>query len=120
MPALRRSPGAGLSLGLRAPGILSMESPMRAMTSATLDGGTPMISSTIFSSISRSFLVGFRMVTSWLTSLIKTLSFENLEVFFFLVLDGEAGEGTDDVIGFIAGIFENGQAHGGAVAADEG
>ena len=44
---------------------------------------------------------------------------KNFEVFFLFVLDGEAGQRADDVVGFVAGVFKNWQAHGGAVAAHE-
>ena len=118
MPALRRSPGAGFSFGSRAPGMLSIESPISAITSATFSGGTPMISSTFFSSITRSFFAGFSMRTRPPTSCIRSLSLVTMKT-SRSSLRGLARERADHVVRFVAGIFEDGEAHRLAVAPHE-
>src|ERR1035441_1500067 len=58
------------------PGMLSTESPRRAITSTTRSGGTPRVASTPAGSRTRLSLVGLRMLTSALTSCIMSLSEE--------------------------------------------
>ena len=78
-----------------------------------------MSSSTFFSSISRSALVGFsteHVRGDELQHVLVAGDDEDVEI----LLGGLARQSADHVVGFVAGIFQDGQAHGFAIAAHEG
>ena len=102
-----------------APGMLSMESPRRAMTSMTRSGGTPRMASTPAGSRMRLSLVGIEDGDVFVDELHHVLvGRDDVDV---VAERGElAGEGADDVVGLEAFVVEDGDAEGLEGAADVG
>ena len=84
-----------------APGMLSTESPRRAITSTTFSGGTPSVSATLAGSRIRLSFCGFRTFTWGVTSCIMSLSPETMKTSCSL-LGGLARQCPDHVVGLKA------------------